>query len=555
MSRAADLLWYARIFGDATGMVRRPLNSERGRALVRRLMETREKRFLAFAARYIYGYARSPYGPLLRLAGCEYGDLAAMVRQKGLEQTLETLREEGVHLSFEEFKGRRDAVRRGRTFRFSERDFDNPFIAAHLEHRSGGTRSHGSAVHLGMKYVAENYAPAFHLALAALDATGLPLAVWTAGVSVVQGPLALLHAGSSPSRWFNMHDPDEPAASPRQRLLTILVKMAARPWGAQIPSPEYTPVSAVDRVLAYLLDLRRRHGRCALLASPSATVRLAALARQRGETLSGVSVVTGSEPLTPGKAAEIRSSGARPGSFYIFAEGGAVGAPCGAGGAPDDMHFLAMNMALIPHRRTIPEAGDLNSFMFTSLSTLPPKILLNVESDDFGEFTRRRCGCPLDELGLHDHLAFVRSFTKLTGEGSTILGTDCVRIVEEVLPREFGGRSIDYQLLEAEDEEHLTRLFLLVSPEVGPVDEQRVRDRFVEELRDRTAQGLRLWRQAETIRVVRREPVATPRGKILPFHTQALAAFLGAGASAPPAVPEGTVPERAVAESGIHSAR
>ncbi len=78
--------------------------------------------------------------------------------------------------------------------------------------------------------------------------------------------------------------------------------------------------------------------------------------------------------------------------------------------------------------------------------------MLNVESDDFGEFTTRRCGCVFDELGLGHHFAYVRSFTKLTGEGATLLGTDCVRILEEVLPREFGGRSIDYQLLETEDE-------------------------------------------------------------------------------------------------------
>src|SRR3990170_4557374 len=529
MSTAANLLWYARNLGNVGRLVYRPLTPERGRALIRRLMETRQERFLASATRYIYGYPRSPYLPLLRLAGCEFGDLAGMVRQKGLEVTLGTLRDEGVWLSFEEFKGRQEVVRAGRSFRFSEQDFDNPFLKAGVQLTTGGTRSRGSPVSIGLKFLEENFAPVIHLALVALEATGVPSVLWSGGVGVIPLPLGFLNAGNPLARWFTMHDPNEPTVTARQRMLLTILNVVARPRGVQIPRPEYAPVSAVDTVLTCLLDLRRRHGGCLIMTSPSAAVRLAARARQRGEALDGVSVLSAYEPLTASKAAEIQESGARLGSMYAFSEGGAVGAACGDPGAVDDMHFVACNMALIPHRRTIPEVGDLNAYMFTSLGSLPPKILLNVESDDFGEFTLRRCRCPLDERGFHHHLAFVRSFTKLTAQGSTILGTDCVHILEEVLPREFGGRSIDYQLLEVEDEDQLTRLLLLVSPEVGPVDEQRVQERFVEELRRRTAQGLRIWRQAEAIRVVRREPVATPRGKVLPFHTQALAAFLGAG--------------------------
>src|SRR3970282_2256616 len=164
---------------------------------------------------------------------------------------------------------------------------------------------------------------------------------------------------------------------------------------------------------------------------------------------------------------------------------------------------------------------------------------------DLSMVETRHCGCPLDELGLHQHLTYLRSCTKLTGEGSTILGTDCVRVLEEVLPREFGGRSIDYQLLEFEDADPLTRLILLVSPEVGPVDERRVLERFISEVRATTSRELRIWRQGETVQLTRRHPVATPRGKVLPFHTQALAAFLGAGA--PGAA--GLLPARPIGES------
>jgi hypothetical protein len=196
------------------------------------------------------------------------------------------------------------------------------------------------------------------------------------------------------------------------------------------------------------------------------------------------------------------------------------------------MHFMADSFALILHRRPMEEVGHLDTYMFTSLLNFAPKVMLNVESDDFGEFVTRRCGCPLDDLGLHQHFAYVRSFTKLTGEGAKVLGTDCVRILEEVLPREFGGSSIDYQLLEAEDDQHITRLFLIVSPEVGPIDEQKVLDRFIRELLSVPHSGTPgTWFQDQTIRVVRRTPVETAGGKLLPFHTQALATIRERAAS------------------------
>jgi hypothetical protein len=172
--------------------------------------------------------------------------------------------------------------------------------------------------------------------------------------------------------------------------------------------------------------------------------------------------------------------------------------------------------------------GEVDALMLTSLTWSSPKILLNVEIDDFADVTQRTCGCMLGELGLHTHLSSVRSFTKLTGEGTTVWGTEVVRVLEEVLPREFGGRSVDYQLLEAEDDRHITRLFLVVSPSVGAVDEARVLARFKDAVWNGGSDGANrtpvIWQQGETIQVVRRDPVATRGGKLLPFHTLALTA-------------------------------
>jgi hypothetical protein len=70
----------------------------------------------------------------------------------------------------------------------------------------------------------------------------------------------------------------------------------------------------------------------------------------------------------------------------------------------------------------------------------------------------------------------------------------------------------------------VTRLYLLVSPDLGPLDEQKVLERFVRELLAVPYSGVPgTWFQDQTIRVLRRRPIETPSGKLLPFHTQARA--------------------------------
>jgi len=524
-----DLLTFPRLAASLDRFLGRGLTLEQTKAIIRQRLESREERFLEFVARYVYGYTRSPYLALLRLAGCELGDLRTMVRQRGLEPTLDRLRDEGVYVSFEEFKGQRETLRGPHTFRFTQQDFDNPFRGAELKVLTGGSRSAGAPIHVALDSIAENRVHCFNLMLEAAGAQHGPLITWLPGFPSGSGFflwLGLTHIGRPPLHWFAMYDPRRPSVSSRQRMMLPMARLLGRRRGLRMPVPEFTPLSDPSAVVDGLLDARRRHGQCALITTPSAAVRVASHALRAGQSLENIRVLVGSEPLTPGKAEEIRRTGATVHARYIFTEGGAAGVGCGRPVAPDDMHFMEDSFALILHRRSIDDAGDLDTYMFTSLLNFAPKVMLNVESDDFGEFTTRRCGCPLDDLGFHRHFAYVRSFTKLTGEGAKVLGTDCVRILEEVLPRAFGGSSIDYQLLEAEDEQHITRLFLIVRPEVGPIDEQRVLDRFVQELLSVPHGGAPAqWFQDQTIRVVRREPVETAGGKLLPFHTQALAAL------------------------------
>lgn len=490
--------------------------------IVRRSLQTRESQFLLVAKHLIYETSWSPYLRLLNAAGCEYRDLELMVSQRGLEDTLRQLARAGVCLSFEEFRGRTDVVRGSNSFRFRFQDFDNPRGRKLLQERTGGTRSVGLPVSMSLGDVAARTA-SFGYALHAPDARDKVPITWHTGMRIPHW-LTFAKLGSPPERWFSLRDPQDPTSGPRALTFVQMARLVALLRGLRLPAPEYATFEAARSVLRAVVQAAEKKSGCLMSTTPSLAVRLAGLAREQGISLERVTFLVRSEPLTPGKAAEIRATGARVGSLYAFSEGGGVVAiPCSHPQEADDMHFLTDCFGII-HRDREYAGAQVQSYMFTTLLGTAPKIMLNVEMDDFGVLERRRCGCPVERVGYDVHIANVRSFTKLTGEGMTVLGTNCVQIIEEVLPAAFGGESVDYQLLEAEDEQRLTRLFLLVSPRLGDIDENSVRQRFISALEQADwREGMPdLWRSATTIQVLRKEPVPTKSGKLFPFHTIAL---------------------------------
>jgi hypothetical protein len=160
------------------------------------------------------------------------------------------------------------------------------------------------------------------------------------------------------------------------------------------------------------------------------------------------------------------------------------------------------------------------AFCYTSLLTSAPKLLLNVESDDYGTMDRRPCGCAWEGLGFRTHLRDIRSFRKLTGEGVTLVGSDMERILDELLPARYGGSALDYQFAEEEDERGFTRLTLRVAPQVTLPAESEVVEFVLRALNDAgggSAVAQSLWRQAGTLRLRREQPAMTVRGKMLPL--------------------------------------
>ena len=84
------------------------LSLEQCKEIVKKRLEERDENFIEIVKRNIYENEKSPYLKLLNLAGCEFGDFRSCVLREGIEKTLEKLRESGVYLAYDEFKGRVD---------------------------------------------------------------------------------------------------------------------------------------------------------------------------------------------------------------------------------------------------------------------------------------------------------------------------------------------------------------------------------------------------------------------------------------------------------------
>jgi hypothetical protein len=327
--------------------------------------------------------------------------------------------------------------------------------------------------------------------------------------------------GRGLERWFSQARVELRRDTLKYDLFTATVLVASRLVGHPLPRPEYTTLAEIDRVAGWLAE-KVREGRPALFNCPSSSsVRICRFAAGEGLELAGTVFRVGGDPLTPAKAAVAEKAGCRIVSRYSLNELGNVGMPCGNPAAPDGVHVMTGKLALIQReRRTGTGHGSVAALVATTLLPASPKLMLNVDLGDYGVLEERDCGCLLEELGFGLHLHGVRSHEKLTSEGMTFSGDDLLRLIDEVLPDRFGGDGVDYQLVESEVE-GVPRVTVVVSPRVGPIDEAAVVETVIEALGSRRAawrMAAERWRQAETLRVERREPHATGAAKILPLH-------------------------------------
>jgi len=494
-----------RLAGGFRRFARTPLTHDQAVAVIRRQMAERETRFIELARRLIYDVPSSPYRRLLLWAGCGPGDLDAGVKARGLETTLEQLRDAGVCLSLDEFKSRAPVCRRGLTFETCETDFDNPFPGGHrLEGATSGSRGKSTRVAYDWEFIAEE--AAHELLLYAIHGVlDAPLALWfpvPPGIAGIHNLLMNLKFGRVPEKWFSHTPTDDMPLEARMALGLIR-------WQSRAPRPEFADLSRADKVVAWLADARARRGPGVVRTYGSSAVRIAQAALESGADIRGSAIFSGGEPLTDHRRQFIESTGAKVFPRYVATESGLVAAACPHRDGADDMHFYKDRLAVIER------AGNL---LYTSLTAHAGKILFNTELGDCAELTTKRCGCLFGELGFDLHMSNVRSNEKLTIEGMTLLTSELHAAISAAIEA-VGGRPDSYQFRQTQDDNGLHRLVIAVSPDVQRLDETKFVQAVLDNLRrgrPGSALASDLWRQAATFQVVREQPQLSQGHKMLP---------------------------------------
>ena len=524
----SELSTFARFTAALPGYVRHRMSADDARRRLTDALANREENFLRVVERGVYDNAASPYLPLLRLAGIELGDIQTLVRADGLETALGRLYDAGFYVTLDEVKGRCPIERPGLSMPISAASFDNPLMTGHYQGMSSGSRGPRTRVNIDLALL-EHEAAYVQQYLDGFDLWRRPYAVWRPVppvVTAVKWILRLEKLGKPLDRWFSQTRLALGDGQWKFATFTLTTVAEGRILGRPFPFPHHVPTNAPEPIAVWLSEMTRRRTPAVLDTMVSSAVRLCSYAKEHGIDISGTLLRMGGEPLTGAKAQLIEDTGCRTTCFYSITEMSFVGAPCATPRALDDVHLLTDKVAAIVRPKPI-GTSSVDALIYTTLLPSSPKLLINVESGDFATVSQRACDCPMGRMGFTTHLSEIRSYEKLTSEGVTFLGTELLRLVEEVLPAAFGGAPTDYQLVEAE-ESGLTRILIVATPRLGALDETTVVRRVLDTLSQYPGGSVMTqhWRQGDTLRLVRREPYQTASAKILPLHLQRLTASL-----------------------------
>lgn len=505
--------------------LREPLTVPRAEEAIQHALDHRDENFLEIVRTRIYESPDSPYLRLLKIAGCEFPDLRALVRRSGVDRALERLAKDGVYLTSDEFKGNTHVVRRGQSFRVVPDDFLRQDAQAGFTGISSGTKNRPVRTFITFDWLAMR-AQAMAVFLSAHDLHSYAHAVYDGTLPASAGMNNLLlyaKAGLATNRWFARKIPGNTwLESPYYLLATHVIVLAGKRFGPGFPRPEFIDIQDVHRIVRWVGEQGRKGHRCCITAAASNAIRVARVAWEMSASLSGTKFIMSGEPFTESKRQLLERVGGSGTGRYAYGGGMNIGFGCARGRHTDDVHVNEHLLALLAHPEPLPSTGpQIHPLMCTTLNPLSPRMLLNVQNGDYAALERRECGCALGTVGLTLHVSRIRSFEKFTSEGTNYFYGDLFPLFEEILPAEFGGSPGDYQLVEEEDGAGQTRLTVVVHPQVGALSEERLLSR----LREALAEGSKgnrimagIWRSAGTLRVRRDVPHASPRGKILPLH-------------------------------------
>ena len=504
---------------------------DRARNLLKERIVSREKNFLNIVEKGVFNYSRSPYLKLLEQKKIKFSDVKSWVESVGIEGTLERLLNEGLYFTVDEFKGKTEVNRNGLRFLCKESMFDNPFLSYVYEVRSGATRSAGTRVRIDFDYLEQRSLYDAFL-LAAHDSLTSPIANWFPlfpGAPGINSSLRFTRIGNPPRKWFSQVEKAQIKVNWEKTWGTNLIFWMSRLHGVEMARPEYVNLNNAHKIAQWASSMLDYYPSCVIYTFATSAVRVCMAAQESGICIKGTRFLVTGETLTHQKKKEIEAAGAVAIPVYGISEAGVIAAGCEKTHSSDESdhcHIYKDTTAIITHRHNVPHFDRVvDSFLFTTLLYESPKLLLNVGMGDYGTVYTKQTDCRYGKIGFDTHVANIRSYEKLTGEGVTFVDTDFIHIIEKELPGKFGGCSTDYQLIEEEDEKGLNRLRLLISPRLGEIDENKVVSTFIGLLKKAESSpeswaqsGSVMWDQARHVRVRREYPLATPSGKILPFH-------------------------------------
>ena len=518
----SDAAMFLRFARGLRHFLNTPLSPQDCRRVAQEQIANRESSFLRLLEQGVYGVPTNPYRALLNAAGAEYGDVAKMVRADGVEETLDKLHKSGVYVTLDEFKARR-AIRRGSLeIPVTAENFDNPILPSQLTVESSGSSGKPRRLPVDLEILRHDAAWAY-LHFAGMAILGRPLALWRPvppGSSGIKNALYNAKIGHPPERWFTATHPGWRFDRLQSCVFGKYAVWSSRSTKNPLPVPEYTPTHDAIKVARWLGEKRRERTPAIIDAPSSVGTRVALAARENGIDISESFFRVGGEPVTKAKTAILGELGCRFSTNWAMAEISRLAYGCCNREVDDEMHFLTGKLAIRQQDLDI-HGEQVGAFYVTTLHANTPKIMLNTEMGDSGVLTNRRCGCPLEQAGLKLHVHTLRSYEKLTTAGSQFLGSDFVRLVEEVLPGRFGGAATDYQFREESGQHNLPRVSIIVSPRVGAVANDKVIAQVTSFLGTRSRGDRRMaesWLESGTLRVVRGEPEVLSTGKTPPLR-------------------------------------
>ncbi len=508
---------------------------DQAQAIIRARLQNREANFLKVLKRGVFDYPKSPYLKLFEIAKISYGDVEKLVKQHGLERSLEILRDEGVYFSVEEFKGKMSVKRNGIEFKVCSQDFYMPRRPKNKNFElSFEAELPGAITGFGLGYlyniasvycvcdleVLENY----------FSESVFPVLIChrfpaNPGLGVI---LSFIKAGKSLLKWFyftRLNLKQDLLAKKGMSLILLMIRI----FGNKI---QLAKLSDRDKANEILNFIKSNVNDKLLIATESTFIlNLCDLAQKNKIKLDNVSFHWSGEPFTERKKEKIHKQGAKVIATYAFREMGHVARACLESKEKiDDYHLFADTVALIQRKREIAPGCEINVFLWTGLSMDMPNVLINLENGDYGIIEKKPCDCLLTNLGFDMHISKIHSFERFMSEELGFLSFCCEEIVQSYLPERFGGESYDYQFVqETKIDSTDTRIYLYISPSLGGIDEKLVYlelDKLFKQRKDTRNIVFSFSHNGNIVQIKRLKPLQTYSGPILkirPFLVKTIA--------------------------------